>query len=66
MTAEEIKRAVQRFDLALRPCILFINPEDAEEMKETLPEIEKKVLVQVTPWMEKGEICLMERKDLEI
>lgn len=66
MTVEELKSAIHKFDLATRPCIIFLHPDDAEVLKKDLPDIEKSIVIQSTPYAEKGKCYLMKRKDLEL
>lgn len=65
MTVEEIKRALHKADLALRPNIVFVNPSDAKVIKETLPEIEKTIVVQETEAIESGKAAVINREKLE-
>lgn len=65
MTVEEIKRALHKADLALRPNIVFVNPSDAKTIKETLPEIDKTIVILETEAMESGKAAVMKRETLE-
>lgn len=65
MTIEEIKRALHKADLALRPNIAFVNPSDAKVIKETLPKIEKTIVVQETEAIESGKAAVINREKLE-
>lgn len=65
MTVEEIKRALHKADLALRPNIVFVNPSDAKVIKETLPKIEKTIVVQETEAIESGKAAVINREKLE-
>lgn len=65
MSIEEIKRALYKADLALRPKIVFMNPLDAKTIKDTFPEIEKTIVIQETEALESGMSVAMDRKDLE-
>lgn len=66
MTVEDIKLAIHKFDLVSRPCIIFLHPDDTERLKKVLPDIEKSIVIQSTPYIEKGKGYWMERKDLEL
>ena len=66
MTIEEIKRALHKADLALRPNIVFVNPSDAKAIKEALPEIEKTIVIQETEAIESGKAIAIEREKLEV
>ena len=65
MTIEEIKQALHKADLALRPNIVFVNPKDAKAIKEALPEIEKTIVIQETDAIESGKAIAIEREKLE-
>ncbi len=65
MTVDEIKQAIHQWDLINRPCIIYLHPDDTELLKKALPDIEKKILIQSTPFVERGKGYLMERKVLE-
>lgn len=41
---EDIKQALHKADLALRPWIVFANPSDAKAIREVLPMAEEKVV----------------------
>lgn len=66
MTIEEIKRALHKVDLALRPNIVFVNPLDAKAIKEALPEIEKTIVIQETDAIESGKAIAIKREKLEV
>ena len=66
ITLDELINAVHKYDLTARPYIAFMNPDDAELVKEANSFIEKKIVLQPTPWMEKGKVIVMKRTDLEI
>lgn len=66
MTIEEIKQALHKADLALRPNIVFVNPSDAKAIKEALPEIEKTIVIQETEAIESGKAIAIEREKLEV
>ena len=65
MTLEEIKRALHKADLALRPNVVFVNLSDAKAIKEALPEIEKTIVIQETEAIESGKAIAIEREKLE-
>lgn len=65
MTIEEIKQALHKADLALRPWCVFANPTDAKAIREALPRIEEEVVIQETEAIESGKAIAIERKKLE-
>lgn len=65
MSIKEIKQAIHKADLQLRPWIVFANPIDAKAIKEALPRIEEEVVIQETDAVESGKAIAIERKKLE-
>ena len=65
MTIEEIKQALHKADLALRPNIVFVNPSDAKAIKEAYPEIEKMIVMQEVESIESGKAFTMKREAYE-
>lgn len=63
---EEFLKKLHEIDLELRPNIIFVNPKDFEEIKNAIPEIEEKCILEKNNCIERGEMYLMKRKDLEI
>ena len=45
MTIDEIKQALHKADLILRPNIIFVNPLDAKAIKDAVPEIDEKIVI---------------------
>ena len=64
-TIEDIKQAVRRFDFLNRPLIVFLNPEDAKDLKLAYPDIEEHIVIQETPFIEKGTAICGKREDFE-
>ena len=65
ITIEEIKLALHKADLALRPWIVFASPSDAKAIREALPRIEEEVVIQETETIESGKAIAIEREKLE-
>ena len=65
MTIDEIKQALHKADLTLRPLVVFVSPSDAKIIKEALPRIEKEVIIQETEAIESGKAIAIEREKLE-
>lgn len=65
MTIEDIKEAIHKVDLIKRPYIAFLHPDDAEALKAALPRIEEEIVIQSTPFVEKGKGVAIKREDLE-
>lgn len=64
-TIEDIKQAIHKVDLIKRPYIAFLHPDDAEAVKACLPKIEEEIVIQPTPYVEKGKGVCIKREDLE-
>ena len=65
MTIEEIKQALHKADLVLRPWIVFASPSDAKAIREVLPRIEEEVVIKETDAIESGKAIAIEREKLE-
>ena len=65
ITIEEIKQAIHKADLQLRPWIVFASPSDAKAIKEALPRIEEEIVIQETEAIENGKAIAIEREKLE-
>ena len=65
MTIEEIKQALHKADLALRPWIVFASPSDAKAIKEALPRIEEEVVIQESECIEQGKAVAIKREKFE-
>lgn len=65
ITIGEIKRALYKADLALRPKIVFMNPLDAKITKDVFPEVEETVVIQETEAVGSGWMVIMDRETLE-
>lgn len=62
MTIDDIKQALHKADLTLRPNILFVNPSDAKVIKDAFPEIEEKVVLKESELIEKGKGYVIDRR----
>jgi hypothetical protein len=60
-----IKKYMHETDLAKRPYIIFLHPDDAKVIKDSLPEIEDKVIIKTTAQVEKGKGICVKREYLE-
>lgn len=62
MTIDEIKQALHKADLTLRPNILFVNPSDAKTIKDAVPEIDEKIVLKESDLVEKGKAYVIDRR----
>lgn len=53
------------FDLLTRPKIIFLHPNDAKQIREANPEIDKKIVISVSDNIQQGKGIVMNRADLE-
>ena len=65
MTIDEIKQAIHKADLQIRPNIIFVNPLDVEAIKEALPEIENAMVIHETEAIESGKAAVINRETYE-
>lgn len=61
MTIDEIKQALHKADLTMRPNILFVNPSDAKAIKDAFPEIDEKIVLKESEFIEKGKGYVIDR-----
>jgi flagellar biosynthesis/type III secretory pathway protein FliH len=64
MTIDEIRQLLNKADLMLRPNILFVNPSDAKIIRDAIPNIDSKIILTETDYIERGKCYLMNRKSL--
>lgn len=62
MTIDEIKKALHKADLTLRPNIIFVNPLDAKAIKAAVPEIDEKIVLKESEVIEKGKGYVIDRR----
>ncbi len=62
MTIDEIKQALHKADLELRPNIIFVNPLDAKTIKDAFPEIDEKIVLIESELIEKGKAYEIDRR----
>lgn len=62
---EDIIQAIHKVELIKRPYIAFLHPDDAETVKVAWPSIEEEIVIQATPFVEKGGGVAIKREDLE-
>ena len=61
-TAEALRKAAARVDIALRPYAVVCNPKNAELVKK---EFEDEYKIVVTPFVEENKVYLIDRKQFE-
>lgn len=62
MKIDEIKQALHKADLTLRPDIIFVNPSDAKAIKDAFPEIEERAVLKESELIEKGKGYVIDRR----
>jgi hypothetical protein len=66
MTIDEIRQVLNKADLMLRPNILFVNPSDAKIIRDAIPNIDRKIIIEESNYIETGKSYLMGRRSLGI
>lgn len=59
-----IQEQITKIDMMLRPCALLLNPSRVSEVKESIPDIEEKVLLVPSEIVPDDTFYLMNRKEL--
>lgn len=59
-----IREQIILFDMMLRPCALLMNSSRVSELKESIPDIEEKVLLVPSDMVPDDTFYLIDRKDL--
>ena len=62
---EDIKKMIDEYDKICRPLVVFINPEDAELLREAFPHIEDELMFRESFAVERGKCFAAKRKDLD-
>lgn len=65
MTIEQLKQKLHEIDLILRPQILFVNPDEYDQIVEAIPDLSEHIKFVSTNAVEVGYAVLMDRKWLE-
>lgn len=61
---QTIWEQVEKIDMMLRPCALLLNPSRVSELKESIPDIEEKILLVPSEVVPDDTFYLIDRKDL--
>lgn len=59
-----IQEEIIKFDMMLRPCALLLSPSRVSELKESVPDIEEKVLLIPSEIVPDDKLYLIDRKEL--
>ena len=59
-----IRESIAKFDMMLRPCALLLNPSRVSDLKESIPDIEEKVLLVPSEMVPDDTFYLIDRNDL--
>jgi hypothetical protein len=55
MTIDEIRQLLNKADLMLHPNILFVNPSDAKIIRDAIPNIDRKIIIEESNYIETGK-----------
>ena len=61
MIFKELKQAIEETDIKMRPLALYINPQDDKKLRECIPDLEHRVLIISTPYVDPGKVLLINR-----
>lgn len=59
-----IQEQITKLDMMLRPCALLMNSSRVSELKESIPDIEERVLLVPSDMVPNDTFYLIDRKDL--
>lgn len=65
MTTEQLNQKLHEIDIILRPQILFVNPNEYDQIFEAIPDLRERIKFIATNAVEVGYAVLMDRKWLE-
>lgn len=65
MSIGEIKQVIYEADKKIRNLVMFASPSMVKSIKEALPSIEEKILIQETEWVKDGQVVVVERETFE-
>ena len=54
MSISEIKQVIYEADKKIRHLVMFASPSTVKAIKEALPSIEEKIVIQETEWVKDG------------
>lgn len=65
MTTEQLQYELHKIDLILRPHVLFVNPDEYNQIIKAISDLQAKVKIISTNAVEIGHVILIDRKQLE-
>lgn len=65
MSINEIKQVIYEADKKIRNLVMFASPSMVKSIKEALPSIEEKIVIQETEWVKDGQVVVVERETFE-
>lgn len=63
--AAELRQAVHKFDLVIRPYILLLNPVDKKRILEAVPDLEDRYVVYELSTITSGKAYVIDRAKME-
>ena len=64
MTFDELKGTIEEIDIKMRPMALYINPQDGKKLREYIPDLEYRVLIVPTQFVDPGKALLINREQV--
>lgn len=65
MSINEIKQVIYEADKKIRNLVMFASPSMVKSIKEALPSIEEKIVIQETEWVKDGQVVVVGRETFE-
>lgn len=65
LTIDDLKKVIHKWDLIKRPKIAFAQPSVIKNLKEQIPDIEEKIVLKETDYIDPDKIIVIERAELE-
>lgn len=65
MSINEIKQVIYEADKKIRHLVVFASPLTVKAIKEALPSIEEKIVIQETEYVKDGKAVVVERETFE-
>lgn len=63
-SAEQLKEALLKADVILRPIVIYVNPLDEQALVEALGDIKERVVIKPCEIIERGKAYAINRKSI--
>lgn len=65
ITIDDLKKVIHKWDLIKRPQIAIAQPSVIKTLKEQIPDIEEKIVLEEADYVDPDKIIVIERAELE-